>query len=126
MHRAAFALRATGGFAVELGHERLRVHTDRDRVTVVAVRCDHVVVLAHQGAAADGDGFLADVEMEEPADLLGLVSAETALFEAANPHHLTEELDLLILRELRIDWRAAEVVRLGGALSRFFFGSSSR
>ena len=96
VHRAALALGATGDLAVELGHERAGVHADGDGVAVVAVGGDDVVVLAHERAGADGDGFLADVEVEEAADLALVIDGQAALFEAADAHHLAVELDLLL------------------------------
>src|SRR6185312_8449919 len=79
VHRATLALGATGDLAVVLGHEGAGVHADGDGVTMVAVGGYDVVVGTHQGAATDGDGLLADVEMEEAADLLALVGAQAAL-----------------------------------------------
>ncbi len=96
MHRAALALGAAGDLAVELGHEGLGVHADGDGMAVVAVGGDDVIVLAHERAGADGDGFLADVEVEEAADLAGIIDREAALLEAADAHHLAVELDLLL------------------------------
>src|SRR5690606_15607183 len=93
VHRAALALGATRDLAIELGHQRLGVHADGDGVTVIAIGGDHVIVFTHERTAADGDGFLTDVEVEKTADFLGLVGAQTALLEAADTHHLPVELD---------------------------------
>ena len=87
MHRAAFSLGASRGLPVELGHERVHLHPDGDGVSVVAVRGDDMVVLAHEGAAADGDGLLADVQVKEAADLLRLVRAQAPLLEPPDAHH---------------------------------------
>ena len=126
MHRAALALGAAGGLAVELGHERLGVHPDGDGVAVIAVRRDDVVVRAHQGAGADGDRLLADVKVEEAADLLRLIGAEAALFETPDAHHLAMQLDLVLARQLRVD-RSRGVIRAAGGGGRAFgLGSGSR
>jgi hypothetical protein len=93
VHGAALALGAAGGLAVELGHELVHAHADGDGVAVVAVGGDDVVVLAHEGAAAHGHRFLADVEVQEPTDLLGLIGAQRTFLEAADAHHRAEELD---------------------------------
>jgi hypothetical protein len=64
-------------------------------VAVIAIRGDHVVGLADRAFAADGDGLLADVEVEEPADLAADVGARGLFFHAANQLHLavlSEEL----------------------------------
>ncbi len=120
MHRAALALGAAGHLAVELRHERVQLHADRDGVAVVAVGGDDVVVLAHQRAAADGHRLLADVEMQEAADLLGLVGAQAALLEPADAHHHAVQGDLLLGRQRRVDGRGREA-RLAGAGLGFGF-----
>ena len=69
VHRAALALRAAGGLAEQLGHHGPRRDAARDRLPVVAVGGDHVVVVAQHGDRAGADGFLSDVQVAEPADL---------------------------------------------------------
>ena len=118
MHGAAFALGATGDLAVELGHERLGIHADGHRVSMIPIRGDDVVVLAHEGAATDGDRFLADVEMQESADLFGLVGAQGAFLKATDADHLAMKLDLFLLGEIGVDGRRG---RLAGARD-FGFG----
>jgi hypothetical protein len=103
VHRAALALGAAGVFAVVLRHHLVHAHADGERVAVVAVGGDDVVVLAHDGHAADGDGFLPDVEVEEAADLALLVAAQAALLEAADAHHVAVERDQLVMAELGVD-----------------------
>jgi hypothetical protein len=103
VHRAALALRAAGVFAVILRHHLVHAHADGERVAVVAVGGDDVIVLAHDGHAANGDGFLADIEVEEAADLALLVASEAALLEAADAHHVAVEGDQLVVAELGVD-----------------------
>ncbi len=103
MHGTALALGATGDFTVELGHERLGVHADSHCVSMISIRGYDVVVLAHEGAATDGDGLLANVEVEKSADLLGQVGAQGAFLEATDANHLTMKLDLRLIGEARVD-----------------------
>ncbi len=103
MHRPALALGAAGDLAVDLGHEGLGIHADRDRVTVIAVRGDHVVVGAHQRTATDGHGLLADIEVEKAADFLGLIGAQAPLLKPADADHLAEELDAGLGGQVCID-----------------------
>ena len=122
MHRASFAFRATGNFAVEFSHEGLGIHADRDGVTVVAVSGNNVVMFAHERTATYGDGLLAVIKMEESTDVspassvLAGVSAVAALFKAADAHHLAEESDLLGLGQRGVDGRLA----VAGATSGWF------
>ena len=55
---------------------------------MVAVGGDHVVVGLERRAGADRDGLLADVEVEEAADLALRVGARALFFEAADEEHL--------------------------------------
>ena len=65
VHRAAVAVRAALGLAVQLGHQLVRVRALRERVPVRAVRGgDHVAVL-ERAADADGARLLADRDVEE-------------------------------------------------------------
>jgi hypothetical protein len=88
VHRAAFAFRATGGFAEKLGHDGSGRHALGERLAVFAVTAEHVVVLAKRGDRADGDCFLSDVEMAEAADLSGDVDLGCFLFETPDQEHL--------------------------------------
>jgi hypothetical protein len=91
---------------------------------VVPVGRDDVVVLAHQGAAADGHRLLADVEVKEPADLLRLVGPQAALLEPADPHHQAVEADLLLNRQGGVD-RGTREVRVAGTWFASCFGGGA-
>jgi hypothetical protein len=65
MHRSPLPFGTTSGFAEEFGHARLHVHADSQRMSVIAVCRDDVVVFPQQGHRPNGDGFLARVQMEE-------------------------------------------------------------
>jgi len=94
-------------------------------VTVIAIGGDHVIVRAHQGAAAYGDSFLADVQVEKTADLFRLVRTQAAFFKAPNAHHLTVELDLLFDAQGAVD-RGARGGSGGRARTFFLFNGGSR
>ena len=88
VHAAALAAADAGGLAAQLGHQRPRVGAARERVAVVAVGGDEVVVGPQQAHGADADRLLADVEVEEAADLALDVELRAALLEAADEQHL--------------------------------------
>src|SRR4029450_7214890 len=56
------------------------------------VGADQVVVVAHHRGGADDRRLLADREMQEAAGLGLLVLPSRLLLEAANQHHLREQL----------------------------------
>jgi hypothetical protein len=88
VHAAALAPADAGGLAAELGQQGAHVGAARDRVPVVAIVGDHVVVLAHQADGADADRFLSDVQVEETADLSFDIELGAAFFEPADEQHL--------------------------------------
>ncbi|MNL86584.1 hypothetical protein D3C87_2153440 [compost metagenome] len=63
VHRAAAALAAAGGLAVELSHQGVGVEASRDRMTVIPVVGHDVVVVVERPDGADGHGFLPDVQV---------------------------------------------------------------
>ena len=69
VHRAALALDQAGALAVQLGHHLVGVAAEEERVGVVPVGGDDLVCLLVEREKSGGDGFLATVEMEIPADL---------------------------------------------------------
>ena len=78
-----------------------------DRLTVIAISRDHVVVGAKHRHHAGGDRFLPDVEVAEAADLAECVSLGAALLEAALQQHRAEQLASGLGR------RARQIVRRG-------------
>ena len=93
MHRAAAAARGAGLLAEQLRHHDLRVGAARQRLAVLAVGGDQVVVVAHHGDGADDRRLLADREMQEAADLGLHVHLLRALLEVPDQQHLLEQLD---------------------------------
>ena len=92
VHRAAAPARGAVDAAEELGHHVLRVGAAGDRVAVGAVGADQVVVVAHHRGGADDRRLLADRQVKEAAGLGLLVLAPGLLLEAADQHHLREQL----------------------------------
>ena len=114
VHRAALALRAAGGLAVQLGHRRLGGDAPGQRLPVLAVGADDVIVRAQRAERARRHGFLTDVEMAEPADLAERVRLRRLFFEAADQQHLAQhppgELDLSLV-DFGLDGGAGHVGR---------------
>ena len=122
MHRAAFALGATRGLAVELGHASIHRHASHERMAVVAITRDVVVVLSRYGKCTDGNRFLSDVEVEEAADLPLLIGADAALLKMANARHLGVEVNFVLFCQGSIDRIFSEGRRARGALQGLRMG----
>ena len=78
--------------AEQLGHHGARRHAARERLAVVAVRRDDVVVGAEQRERAGAHRFLSDVQVAEAADLAERVRLGAALLEAALQQHRAQQL----------------------------------
>jgi 2-methylisocitrate lyase-like PEP mutase family enzyme len=63
-------------------------HADIQRQAVVAVGRDHAILRLARCHQAGADGFLADIQMQETADLTLLVKFRRALFYPADQDHL--------------------------------------
>src|SRR5207248_2824894 len=71
MHRAPFAFGATVGSSEEFGHGDTGFHAEGEGMAVIAVAIDEIVLaLLVDRCDADGDGFLAGIEVAETADPL--------------------------------------------------------
>src|SRR5262245_5938572 len=101
VHRAAFAAREPIAPAVELGHGALGIRALGQAVAVLAIGGDRVVIRPKRGRRADRDRFLADVEMQESADLAEGIRLRGLLLETADEEHVGQEL----LGEGRVDAR---------------------
>ena len=88
VHRAALATAAPVDLAEQLRHPGVARHPARERQPVVAVGRDDRVVGARGPHGAGRDGLLADIEVEEPRDLLAPVHLGRALLEAALEQHV--------------------------------------
>ncbi len=96
MHRSAASSAASGGSAEHLRHHRDHRYAAGQGVAVFAVGGHHGVVGAQRLQQPDRDGFLADVEVHESADLRGAVELDAALLETSDPHHLPQQLGALL------------------------------
>jgi hypothetical protein len=65
----------------------LGVHAGGQHVAVVAVAGDDLVAVLARHLHADDDGFLADIEVAEPADHAHAVKLAGLLLEAADQQH---------------------------------------
>ena len=94
VHRAALAARAAIDAAEQLGHDGARRDAARERLTVIAIRRDDVVVGAQHRQRSGADRFLPDVEMAEAADLPERVRLGATLLEATLEQHRAEQLEV--------------------------------
>ena len=60
-------------------------------MAVFAIRGDDVVVGRKRLHHADADGFFADIEVQEAANLLGAVRFGTLIFEAPDQEHAAQD-----------------------------------
>ena len=101
MHRTAEAARTAGRFAEKFRHAGIGARSASERVRVVAIGGDEVIIGPGRRDGAGHDGFLADVEMTKAADLLRLILLARALLEAADQQHHREHLDFVALLRRR-------------------------
>ena len=92
VHGAALAVHHAVAAPEQLGHHVARRHAARERLAVVAVGGDDVVVGAKQRERARAHRLLADVEVAEAADLAERVGLGAALLEAALEQHRVQQL----------------------------------
>jgi hypothetical protein len=92
VHRAAFATRTSGGLAIKLGHDGVRRHALGDRLAVLAVTRQYIVIRTQRRDRAHADSFLADIQVTEAADLPQAVRFGAFLFEATDQNHLMKYL----------------------------------
>jgi hypothetical protein len=91
--------------ALPNSHALVHGHSDGERVPVIAVGGDHVVVLAEERNRADGDGFLTDVEVEKATHALLLIPVQRGLLEAADAQHFPQKTNLVVSGERLVDRR---------------------
>ena len=97
MHGTAEAAGAAGRFAEKLGHAGISGSSARQRMGMIAISGDQVVVRPRRCDRADHDRFLPDVEMAEAADLLRLILLTGAFLETPDQQHQREHLDFVAL-----------------------------
>jgi hypothetical protein len=96
VHRAALAVRASGGLAVELGHHAARRQPAGQRLAMFPVRGHDVVIGAKCCQRTDGDCFLPDIQVAESTDLAERVRLARLLLEPANQDHHLQPFAVLI------------------------------
>jgi hypothetical protein len=94
VHRAALAARDAIGAAEQLGHDGAGGYAAGDRLGVVAVGGDDVVIVAERGNRARAGRLLADVQMAEAADLAEGVGFGASLLESALQEHGAEQTEV--------------------------------
>ena len=87
VHGAAAAAAKPVSLPASSAISRFGIGAAGEEMSVRAVRAVEVVALAQRGGDADGDAFLADADMHEPAQLLPMAQLDHALFEAADEPH---------------------------------------
>src|SRR4051812_33321907 len=109
MHRAPLPFRAAGRLAKEFRHALVHVHPECERMAVVAVSGDDMVIDAEQRAGADGHALLPDIEMEKAANLATVIGFISRLLEAANLEHLFQKPNLVLGGEGLVDGSGGKV-----------------
>jgi hypothetical protein len=83
VHRPTASMAAAVRLSEHLGHETASRKAARERMTMLTVGRDHVVVFLQRLQCRRADRLLADIEMEEPPNLAGLVKLCSLLLEAS-------------------------------------------
>ncbi len=117
VHGAALALGVAPAASCQLGHHAFGLHARREHVTVVAVSRYDLVALLERHLHPDDHGFLADIEVAEPADRAHAIKLPGLLLEAPDQQHLAQRCEFLFPGEFQ---RRATSLFLGFA----FFGCS--
>ena len=95
VHRAAAAAAAALELAVHLGEEAPGGDAASEGVAVLPIGGDDRIVRLERLEGAHGDGLLADVQMQEAADLPRAVELRTLLLEAPDAQHLAQQLHVV-------------------------------
>jgi hypothetical protein len=96
VHGTALAPTDASGLAQELCHHCLWIQSAGNGPPMIAIGCEQMVCRKQRFAGADGDRFLSDVKMQEPADLSLGVQLSGFLFESPDEDHLPIELEKLV------------------------------
>src|SRR5450759_4941540 len=90
MHRAAVPMAAPLLLAVHLRHDRARRHAAHQRMTMLAISGKDRIVARELGHHPARDRLLADIQMQEAADLAGAVNLRAFFLETADARHLAQ------------------------------------
>ena len=92
VHRPALALRAAILPPEQFRHGRARRHAAGQRLSVITIGRDDVIVGTQQRHDTGRNGFLPDIQMAEAADPADGIHLGHALFEATLQQHRVEKL----------------------------------
>src|SRR6185437_14457446 len=92
MHGAALAMAAAGRLPEELGHHLTGTGPTGQGIAVIAIMAENMVPRFQGVDRANRDRLLANIEMEEAANLSRRVHFRALLLEAANEEHLPVEI----------------------------------
>ena len=94
VHGPTQTSRASGRLAQKLSHASVKTGTSGNRMGVIAVGSDDVIVITRCGQGSNHDCFLANIEVTKPSNFLLLVSLRRTLFKTPNEKHLVEKVKL--------------------------------
>src|SRR5690606_22855660 len=94
VHRSAAPPGTSFGLAVHLRHQCAGRYAARERMAVLAIGREDGVLRRECPHRASGHCLLADVEMQETANLARTVEFRALLLEAPDAHHLLEQSDV--------------------------------
>ena len=100
MHGPALALAAAGGLAHQFGHHFVAAHASGQGLAMVAVVGDDVIIVAQGVDGADGDGFLAVIDMEKAFDVASRVLAFRLSLELTDELHLPVETEQIVFGQI--------------------------
>src|SRR2546423_15606159 len=92
MHRPTESTGTTGIFAKKFGHAGIGAGSADQRVGVIAIGGDKVIVDPNSRDRAGHDRLLADVKMTKAADFLGLILLAGALFKTPDEQNQPKQL----------------------------------
>lgn len=96
VHRASLSFGAPGLSSHKLREDLEKGPAAAEERAVVAVSSDDAILLCDRGLHAHGHGFLAVVEVAEPADQLSLVERVRCNLHAPHRRHVAEEGEELL------------------------------
>jgi len=96
VHGAAAAAGAALQLAVHLRHDHVGADPARQGVPVLAVGGDHGVLGGERLHHTHGNGFFADVQVQETADLGRLVQLGGFFFVAPDQDHLAQHIEQVL------------------------------
>jgi hypothetical protein len=97
VHGAAAAMGTAIPLAKHLGHDGIHRYAAHQRITVLAVGRDDIVLRRQGMQRAHSDRFLADIQVKEAADVAGPVKLCRLFLQAADAQHVGQQGQARIL-----------------------------